>query len=142
GFASGTRAGAARGVTTAIDMPLNGIPPTTTIRGLGAKIEAARNQCSVDTGFWGGVIPGNADQIEPLIAEGVFGFKCFLVPSGVDEFPHVTEDDLRVALPRIAASRSLLLVHAEMPGPIEAVRTDRPTRSYGCYLASRPRVAG
>src|SRR5881296_3872776 len=108
GFGFGTRAAAAGGVTTLIDMPLNSIPPTTTVRGLHAKVEAARNQCWVDVGFWGGVVPGNADQIEPLIAEGVFGFKCFLVPSGVDEFQHVTEADLRLALPLIAANRSLL----------------------------------
>jgi len=144
GFTSGTRAAAAGGVTTLIDMPLNSIPPTTTVRGLHAKVEAARNQCWVDVGFWGGVVPGNADQIEPLIAEGVFGFKCFLVPSGVDEFQHVTEADLRLALPLIAANRSLLLVHAELPGPIDLARTEnssRPSRRYGSYLASRPRAA-
>ncbi len=150
GFSSGTRAAAAGGVTTLIDMPLNSIPPTTTVRGLHAKVEAARNQCWVDIGFWGGVVPGNADQIEPLIAEGVFGFKCFLVPSGVEEFQHVTEADLRLALPLIAANRSLLLVHAELPGPIDLASTEnssrpgwpsRPSRRYGSYLASRPRAA-
>jgi allantoinase len=122
-------------------MPLNSIPPTTTVAGLHAKVEAARNQCWADIGFWGGVVPGNADQIEPLIAEGVFGFKCFLVPSGVDEFPHVTEEDLRAALPRIAANRSLLLVHAELPGPIDSAPTEGSSRRYGSYLASRPRAA-
>src|SRR5205807_10261344 len=111
GFGFGTRAAAAGGVTTLIDMPLNSIPPTTTARGLHAKLEAAKDQCWVDVGIWGGVVPGNADQIEPLIAGGVFGFKCFLVPSGVHEFPHVTEEDLRLVLPRIAANRSRLLVH-------------------------------
>ena len=141
GFGFGTRAAAAGGVTTLIDMPLNSIPPTTTVRGLHAKVEAARNQCWVDTGFWGGVVPGNAGQIEPLIAEGVLGFKCFLVPSGVDEFPHVNEEDLRLALPRIAANRSVLLVHAELPGPIESARVDGSPRSYRSYLASRPRAA-
>ena len=141
GFIPGTRAAAAGGVTTLIDMPLNSIPPTTTMRGLHAKVEAARNQCWVDVGFWGGVVPGNADQIEPLIAEGVFGFKCFLVPSGVDEFQHVTEADLRLALPLIAANRSLLLVHAELPGPIDLARTENSSRRYGSYLASRPRAA-
>jgi allantoinase len=145
GFGFGTRAAAAGGVTTLIDMPLNSIPPTTTVAGLRAKVEAAGNQCWVDVGFWGGVIPGNADQIEPLIAGGVFGFKCFLVPSGVDEFPHVTEEDLRAVLPRIAANRSLLLVHAELPGPIDTaarINSSRGSpRSYGSYLASRPRAA-
>ena len=141
GFGFGTRAAAAGGVTTLIDMPLNSIPPTTTARGLHAKLEAAKDQCWVDVGIWGGVVPGNADQIEPLIAGGVFGFKCFLVPSGVDEFPHVTEEDLRLVLPRIAANRSRLLVHAELPGPIEAARSDSPDRRYTGYLASRPRAA-
>src|SRR5262245_15412711 len=144
GFWHGTRAAAAGGVTTLVDMPLNSIPPTTTVQGLRTKVEAARNQSWVDIGFWGGVVPGNADQIEPLIAEGVFGFKCFLVPSGVDEFQHVTEADLRLALPLIAANRSLLLVHAELPGPIDLARTEnsgRPSRRYGSYLASRPRAA-
>src|SRR5207244_6179016 len=95
GFGFGTRADAAGGVTTLVDMPLNSIPPTTTVGGLRAKLAAAEDQCWVDVGLWGGVVPGNGDQIEPLIAEGVLGFKCFLVPSGVDEFPHVTEEDLR-----------------------------------------------
>jgi allantoinase len=141
GFDCGTRAAAAGGVTTLIDMPLNSIPPTTTVGGLHAKLDAARNRCWVDTGFWGGAVPGNADQIEPLIAEGVFGFKCFLVPSGVDEFQHVREGDLRLALPGLAANRSLLLVHAELPGPIDDARTDSSSRSYQSYLASRPRAA-
>jgi allantoinase len=144
GFGFGTRAAAAGGVTTLMDMPLNSIPATTTVAGLHAKVEAARDQCWVDVGFWGGVVPGNADQIEPLIEGGVFGFKCFLVPSGVDEFPHVTEEDLRRALPRIAANRSLLLVHAELPGPIDAARSNgskASARSYRSYLASRPRAA-
>jgi allantoinase len=141
GFDFGTRAAAAGGVTTVIDMPLNSIPATTTVGALHAKIEAATNHCWVDVGFWGGVVPGNEKEIEPLIAEGVFGFKCFLVPSGVDEFPHVTEDDLRKALPRIAATRSLLLAHAELPGPIDSARISGSARTYASYLASRPRAA-
>jgi allantoinase len=142
GFGFGTRAAAAGGVTTLIDMPLNSIPPTTTVEGLRSKIKAAQDQCWVNTGFWGGVVPGNVDQIEALIAEGVFGFKCFLVPSGVDEFPHVTEKDLRRVLPVIAANGSLLLVHAELPGPIDSARAETSSsRSYKAYLASRPRAA-
>src|ERR1041385_5360513 len=141
GFEFGTRAAAAGGVTTVIDMPLNSIPPTTTVDGLRAKMDAAKRQSWVDTGVWGGLVPGNTGQIEPLIAEGVFGFKCFLVPSGVDEFPHVDEADLRLALPVIAANRSLLLVHAELPGPIESVRVESSSRSYKTYLKSRPRAA-
>ncbi len=141
GFEYGTRAAAAGGVTTLVDMPLNSIPPTTTVDAFRSKLEAAKNQCWVDTGFWGGVVPGNADQIEPLIAEGVCGFKCFLVPSGVDEFPHVTEADLRQALPVIAANGSLLLVHAELPGLIDSARAENSLRSYKTYLQSRPRAA-
>jgi allantoinase len=141
GFECGTRAAAAGGVTTLIDMPLNSIPPTTTVAGLRAKVAAATNRCWVDVGLWGGVVPGNADQIESLVAEGVLGFKCFLVPSGVDEFPHVTEEDLRTALPHIASSRSMLLAHAELPEPIEAAKRRGASRSYRDYLASRPRSA-
>ena len=87
GFATATRAAAAGGVTTLIDMPLNSIPPTTTVAGLEEKLAAARGQCSVDVGFWGGVVPGNAGELAGLAAAGVVGFKCFLIHSGVDEFP-------------------------------------------------------
>ena len=91
GFDTATRAAAAGGVTTIVDMPLNSIPATTTVAALHAKREAARAQCHVDVGFWGGVVPGNAGELEALIDAGVRGFKCFLVPSGVDEFPAVTK---------------------------------------------------
>src|SRR6266550_5625715 len=90
GFASATRAAAAGGVTTLIDMPLNSIPPTTTLAGLEQKIAAANGQCFVDVGFWGGVVPGNTHEFAGLSAAGVVGFKCFLIHSGVDEFPNVT----------------------------------------------------
>src|SRR5436190_8594996 len=93
GFATATKAAAAGGVTTLIDMPLNSIPPTTTVENLKTKLSAAENQCFVDVGFWGGVVPGNANQLEGLIRAGVVGFKCFLIHSGVDEFPNVTESD-------------------------------------------------
>src|SRR5687768_6790099 len=99
GFATATRAAAAGGLTTLIDMPLNSVPPTTTLVGFKTKLEAARHQCHVDVGFWGGVVPGNAHELAPLFVEGVVGFKCFLVHSGVDEFPNVLEEDLRQALP-------------------------------------------
>ena len=89
GFASATRAAAAGGVTTIIDMPLNSIPPTVTVEALELKRAAARDQVFVDVGFWGGAIPGNTDQLRPLHDQGVFGFKCFLLPSGVDEFPEL-----------------------------------------------------
>ncbi|HWM73473.1 MAG TPA: amidohydrolase family protein, partial [Nocardioides sp.] len=89
GFASATRAAAAGGVTTIVDMPLNSIPPTTTLAGLEAKQAAAEGQTHVDVGFWGGAVPGNVADLEPLHAAGVFGFKCFLLPSGVEEFPEL-----------------------------------------------------
>jgi allantoinase len=99
GFDTATRAAACGGITTLVDMPLNSVPATTCVSGLHAKIAAARAQCHVDVGFWGGVVPGNAPELDPLIDAGVRGFKCFLVPSGVDEFPPVTEDDLRGRCP-------------------------------------------
>lgn len=83
GFATGTRAAASGGVTTVIDMPLNAIPPTTTVRGFEEKLAAAQGQCWVDVGFYGGVIPGNAEELVPLVEMGVRGFKGFLIESGV-----------------------------------------------------------
>jgi len=134
GFDTATRAAAAGGVTTLVDMPLNSIPATTCVTGLRSKIEAARAQCHVDVGFWGGVVPGNAPELEPLIDAGVRGFKCFLVPSGVDEFPAVTEDDLRKALPILARRNVPLLAHAEL-----AFAAGPPSNAdYASYLLSRP----
>lgn len=153
GFQTATRAAAAGGVTTLVDMPLNSIPPTTTPANLEAKLKAARGQCYVDVGFWGGVIPGNARELRALSDAGVVGFKCFLIHSGVDEFPNVTEADLRDALPELKRLDALLIVHAEVPGPIESAgipachedspRSDKdvcPT-TYATFLASRPRAA-
>jgi allantoinase len=137
GFRTATRAAAAGGVTTLVDMPLNSVPATTSVEGLRAKIAAAREQCWVDVGFWGGVVPGNTPQIEPLLAAGVLGFKCFLTPSGVEEFPSVTEADLRQALPELARLGALLLVHAELPAFLRGI-TDSPA-VYRNYLNSRPR---
>ncbi len=91
GFEHATRAAAAGGVTTLVDMPLNSIPSTTTVEAFEAKLRAASGRCHVDVGFWGGVVPGNTAALEPLAAAGVLGFKCFLSPSGVDEFEHVGE---------------------------------------------------
>jgi len=136
GFAHATRAAAAGGVTTLVDMPLNSIPSTTTVDGLEAKRRAARDQCHVDVGFWGGVVPGNAGHLEPLARAGVRGFKCFLSPSGVDEFAHVTETDLREALPILAQLGLPLLVHAEMPALLRQPSGD--PRCYATWLESRP----
>src|SRR5215472_11151355 len=141
GFETATRAAAAGGVTTLIDMPLNSIPATTSAAGLEAKRTAARKKCWVNVGFWGGVVPGNARELGALHRAGVFGFKCFLVPSGVPEFAHVGEDDLRAALPKLAALGVPLLVHSELPGPIEEANRKLakcdPTR-YRNWLWSRP----
>jgi allantoinase len=147
GFSTATRAAAAGGVTTIVEMPLNSIPAVTNPSAYREKIAAAAGKLSVDVGFWGGVIPGNADQLAALWEAGVFGFKCFLVPSGVDEFLHVAESDLREALPVLAALGAPLLAHAELPGPIEAAIRQRSKdaslspRQYATWLASRPRAA-
>jgi allantoinase len=141
GFETATRAAAAGGVTTLIDMPLNSIPATTTAAALEAKRTAARKKCWVNVGFWGGVVPGNQGELRALARAGVFGFKCFLVPSGVPEFMHVNEDDLRSALPELARLGAPLLVHAELPSPIEGA-TRKLAKSdpakYRTWLASRP----
>src|ERR1043165_9902591 len=142
GFQTATQAAAAGGVTTLIDMPLNSIPPTTSVAGFNAKLAAARNKCYVDVGFWGGVVPGNTGELSALKNAGVVGFKCFLVPSGVDEFPHVTEADLREAMPELGRLDSLLIVHAELPGPIEnRVPVLNSADDYSIFLASRPKEA-
>lgn len=135
GFETATRAAAAGGITTLVDMPLNSIPATTTREALRAKREAAQGKCRVDVGFWGGVVPGNSEEIAGLIEDGVLGFKSFLVPSGVEEFQHVTEADLREAMPRL--NGAVLLVHAELPGPLETCEGDR----YDDWLRSRPDAA-
>ncbi len=144
GFTTATRSAAAGGVTTLVDMPLNSIPPTTTLSGFQEKLAAAKGQCWIDTAFWGGVVPGNISELEPLIAAGVRGFKCFLIHSGVDEFPNVTESDLRNAMPKLAMLNSVLLVHAELPEPIERVApslTQADPNQYQTFLHSRPRAA-
>ena len=141
GFATATTAAAIGGVTTLIDMPLNSIPPTTTRAGLAAKREAARGQCSVDVGFWGGVVPGNAAELAGLVADGVRGFKCFLVDSGVAEFGWVGEVELLPAMQILAGLHVPLLVHAEVAGPIDlatARLANADPRRYATYLASRP----
>jgi len=139
GFETATMAAAAGGVTTLVDMPLNSIPATTSVAGLHAKMDAARGRCWVDVGFWGGVVPGNTDQLEALVAAGVLGFKCFLAPSGVDEFQHVKEADLRLAAPELTRLGAALLVHAESPGKLRAISGD--PRVYRNYLNSRPCAA-
>src|SRR2546429_917205 len=123
-------------------MPLNSIPATTTLRALHAKLAAARSKLHVDVGFWGGVVPGNTNELAKLWAAGVVGFKCFLIHSGVAEFPNVTESDLLEAMPELARLGATLIVHAELPGPIEACSgsssADNGSRSYETFLRSRP----
>lgn len=142
GFDTATRAAAAGGVTTVVDMPLNSVPATVSTDALAAKRGAATGRCHVDVGFWGGIVPGNAGDIGPLIEAGVRGFKAFLVPSGVDEFPNVNAADLRLALPELARAGHAavpLLVHAELPSHLRAPAGDG--REFATYLATRPAVA-
>ncbi len=134
GFASATRAAAAGGVTTIVDMPLNSIPPTTTLAGLEAKRAAAGSQAYVDVGFWGGAVPGNTGDLEPLHAAGVFGFKCFLLPSGVEEFPELDARGLAAALEETARLDALLIAHAEDAGLV----TEASGRDYRGFVESRP----
>jgi len=137
GFATATRAAAAGGVTTILDMPLNSVPATTSVTALRAKREAAAEHAMVNVEFIGGVVPGNATEIDSLCDAGVRAFKCFLSPSGVDEFQNVTEDDLRLALPILARRDVPLMVHAELPSLLHEGPTGG-SQSYADYLASRP----
>ncbi|MGH2608070.1 MAG: allantoinase AllB, partial [Tepidiformaceae bacterium] len=144
GFSTATRAAAAGGVTTIIDMPLNSVPVTTTPAALEAKAARAAASALVDYGFWGGVVPGNLDALGPLHAAGALGFKCFLVPSGMDEFPSIDASALGAAMARLAGLNAVLLVHAELPGPIErGMRSANgaDARRYATYLATRPAAA-
>ena len=138
GFATATAAAAAGGVTTIVDMPLNSIPPTCDVSALEVKRESARGRCQVDVGFWGGAIPGNAADLRPLHEAGVFGFKCFLLPSGVAEFPPLDEAGLELAMREIAAFGGLLIVHAEDAGEIAEAP---PGPGYAGFLRSRPPAA-
>jgi allantoinase len=140
GFASATRAAAAGGITTIVDMPLNSVPPTTTVPGLEVKRAAALGQVSVDVAFWGGAVPGNAAELRPLLDAGVVGFKCFLLDSGVPEFPPLDDAGLLAALTELAAVDGLLIAHCEDDDTIAAA--PEPTgRSYAGFLASRPPAA-
>ncbi|WP_371741232.1 allantoinase AllB [Frigoribacterium sp. CFBP 8754] len=147
GFASATRAAAAGGVTTIVDMPLNSVPPTTTVAALQLKRAAAAPQSVVDVGFWGGAVPGNlgTGDLRALHDAGVFGFKAFLSPSGVDEFPHLTTEQLHAAARELAAFDGLLIVHAEDPGELDAAAAGLPEGPaggavYDDFVRSRPEV--
>src|SRR5258705_5364133 len=124
GFDTATRSAIAGGITPLVDMPLNASPVTTTIKAFEQKLAAAKDQLHTNCGFWGGIIPGNENEIEALVEKGVLGFKAFLVHSGIDEFPNVTEKDLRKAMPIIAKHHLPLLVHCELalPSPPDSYR--------------------
>src|SRR6516164_7024429 len=140
GFATATRAAAAGGVTTLIDMPLNSLPPTTTAAALAAKRAAARPSAHADVGFWGGAVPGNLADLAGLHDAGVFGFKAFLADSGVPEFGSLDAAGLDAVLAETARLGALLIVHAEDPGVLAAA-PDPAGRAYARFLASRPAAA-
>ena len=137
GFSTATAAAAAGGITTLIDMPLNSIPATTTAAALEIKRASARGRVMVDVGFWGGVVPGNTPELDALCDAGVCGFKCFLVPSGVDEFQAVDEQDLRAAMAILASRGVPLLVHAESPAALARVTSASHPERYRSWLDSR-----
>ncbi len=137
GFAAATRAAAAGGVTTVCDMPLNSLPPTISAAALAEKRAAAAGKCWVDVAFWGGAVPGNEASLRPLHDAGVIGFKCFLLDSGVPEFPPLEVAELRSALSTLAEVDALLIVHAEDATQIKPVSG----RDFGSFVASRPPAA-
>ncbi len=139
GFETATRAAAAGGVTTIVDMPLNSIPPTTSVDALMRKAEAMEGKLRVDVALWGGAVPGNAPQLRDMLGHGAVGFKCFLVDSGVPEFGNLDADGLKLALDAMRDTNAPLLVHAELPEHVHDVTGD--PRMYASYLASRPRSA-
>ena len=143
GFRTATRAAAAGGYTTLVDMPLNNLPATTTVENFRRKQNAARGELSVDVGFWGGAVHDNTGDIQPLADAGVLGYKCFLVDPGIDGFTMVDRAQLEAAMPRIAKTGLVLLAHAELPGPIEQATAQLQAancdwKRYSTYLASRP----
>lgn len=140
GFWTATRAAAAGGITTLVDMPLNSLPPTTTVDNLRTKQEVARTKAHIDVGFWGGALPDNVGDLKPLHDAGVYGFKCFLSPSGVDEFPHLDQDRLATSMAEIAGFGGLLIVHAEDPHELDAA-PHKSGPKYTDYLDTRPRVS-
>ncbi len=139
GFETATHAAAAGGVTTIVDMPLNSIPPTTSVAALEAKVHALHGKCRVDVALWGGAVPGNATEFKAMLDAGACGFKCFLVDSGVPEFGHLDSGGLEEALSALHGTSAPLLVHAELAKHLQAPAGD--DRSYANYLSTRPREA-
>ncbi|XP_055523063.1 allantoinase [Wyeomyia smithii] len=139
GFHTATKAAAAGGFTTICDMPLNSIPPTTTMANLRTKINAARGKIFVDVAFWGGVVPGNVDELQEMIYAGVVGFKCFLCPSGVEEFQHVAEEDVHLALQKMEGTGSVLAFHAEVECKSHQHNNKKSNpKKYETFLHTRP----
>jgi allantoinase len=147
GFDTATRAAAAGGVTSIVDMPLNSIPATTSVAALLTKAEALSGHGFVDVGLWGGVVPGNTAQLEAMVKEGALGFKCFMVDSGVDEFGWVDREQLLEAMTALGKTKAPLLVHAELAGPLDEAKKQLDAEplqnlaSYRRYLRSRPKAA-
>ncbi len=139
GFVTATQAAAAGGITTVADMPLNASPVTTSVPALNEKIEAAKEKLYINVALYGGLVPGNQVDLEPLLRSGVSGIKCFLVHSGIDEFPNVTEKDLERAMPLIARYQLPLLAHCEIYDQEEKTELSDNPGSYKAYLASRPK---
>lgn len=137
GFRTAARAAAAGGITSIVDMPLNSIPATVSLEALRVKSQAAAGQCAIDYGFWGGVIPGNVAELEPMVRAGIVGFKAFMIDSGVEEFPMSREADLRAAMKALAKAGVPLLAHAEVDNSPPSESNGGP-RAYAHYLASRP----
>lgn len=144
GFETATLSAIAGGITTIADMPLNSKPVTTSVTAFIEKLSATRNQLHTNCGFWGGIVPGNENEIENLIYSGVLGFKAFLIHSGIEEFPNVTETELRKVMPVIAKHNLPLLVHCELSSnlpdrqaPLSELSNN--SASYKNYLASRPK---
>ncbi len=139
GFETATQAAAAGGITTVVDMPLNSSPVTTNADAFNKKIKAAENKLTIHVGFYGGLIPGNINDLESLMKEGVLGIKCFLVHSGIDEFPNVGEKEISEAMPILAKHNMPLLAHCELYNEEAEHQLARYPGSYKEYLASRPK---
>ncbi|KAG0230134.1 hypothetical protein BGW42_001121 [Actinomortierella wolfii] len=140
GFNTATRAAAAGGVTTLIDMPLNSIPPTTTVENLNIKTSAAQGQVHVDVGFYGGVIPTNVEDLVPLVKAGVKGFKCFMIESGVDEFPCVNEAEIAAAMKKFEQTDSVFMFHAEQDCGDTPKPEGMDPKAYNTFLHQRPQL--
>nr|XP_033813511.1 allantoinase, mitochondrial-like isoform X2 [Geotrypetes seraphini] len=139
GFQTATKAAAAGGITTIVDMPLNSLPPTTTLSNFNKKLQAADGKCYVDIAFWGGIIPNNQAELVPMLNAGVPGFKCFMIASGVDEFPHVSCMDLHMAMKDLENTESILLFHAEVDVNQGSPVLEDPSE-YNTFLKTRPDI--